>query len=336
MVRQMDYMARGQHRHSCVRRVTAMIVIRIYTWRCVVAGLSTATGIVFDRVENAVPFSELTDRIQPERVLLCDPDNFEVKDAKNPFMVGQENNVDTELARKQWARLKYAYLNLGVSVDVLPSQEGFEDMVFTANQVLPFQNHENKPQVILAEMRHPSRQREIVHFEKWFQKQGYGIHKLQNTGLKFEGQGDALWHADKKLLWGGFGQRTDEKIYEEVSVIVDAPVAKLRLAHERFYHLDTCFCVLDRDSVLIYAPAFDRHGLDLIRHYFKNVIEVSDSDANNFVCNSVVIERKVLIQKGSQSSCEQLHKLGFETIEIDVSEFMKSGGGIFCLKMMVY
>lgn len=299
-------------------------------------GLSTTTGMVFDRVENAIPFSELTDRSQPERILLCDPEHFEVKDAKNPFMVGQENQVDFELARKQWARLKYAYLNLNVAVDVLASVDGLEDMVFTANQVLPFLSGENKPQVLLAEMRHDSRQREIVYFQKWFEKKGYGIHALKSSELKFEGQGDALWHADKNLLWGGFGQRTDEKVYEEVSLIVDAPVAKLRLAHQRFYHLDTCFCVLDHDSVLLYAPAFDKQGLDLIRHYFKNVVEVSDQDANNFICNSVVIGRKVLIQKGSDSAAKQLQNLGFETIEIDVSEFMKSGGGIFCLKMMVY
>lgn len=300
------------------------------------AGLSTATGLVFDQVENAIPASELTERKQPERILLCDPENFEVKDAKNPFMFGQENKVDCELARKQWARLKYAYLNLSASVDVIASVTGHEDMVFTANQVLPFLNASGKPQVLLAEMRHSSRQREITHFEKWFERKGYGIHKLQNSDLKFEGQGDALWHADRNLLWGGYGQRTDEAIYPEVSKVVDAPIAKLRLAHERFYHLDTCFCVLDRDSVMIYAPAFDQNGLRLIRHYFKNVIEVSDADANNFVCNSVVLGRKVLIQKGSEETSEQLHKLGFETIDIDVSEFMKSGGGIFCLKMMIY
>ncbi len=300
------------------------------------AGISTAKGLVFDRVENAIPFSEITERRQPERILLCDPDNFEVKDAKNPFMFGQENNVDTELARKQWARMKYAYLNLKVSVDVIASANGHEDMVFTANQVLPFLDAEGKAQVLLAEMRHLSRQREVAYFEKWFEQRGYGIKKLDGRNLKFEGQGDALWHADKNLLWGGFGQRTDEGIYPEIARIVDAPVAKLKLAHERFYHLDTCFCVLDRQSVMIYAPAFDRHGLDLIRHYFKNVIEVSDADANNFVCNSVVIGRTVLMQKGSASSKEQLQKLGFETMELDVSEFMKSGGGIFCLKMMIY
>lgn len=306
------------------------------------AGLRTVSNVVFDRVSDAIKFEQLESRVEPKRILLCDPKHFEVKDNKNPFMEGNLNNVDRELAVSQWNAIKHLYESLGSEVQVLDAVEGFEDMVFTANQVLPFHSQFGKAQVLLAEMRHPSRQREVPYFAKWFESHEYGIHRLSDVHggdsqlPKFEGQGDAIWHPNKNLLWGGYGQRTDQNAYELVAKIVESPVAKLKLAHPRFYHLDTCFCVLDEQSVMIFEPAFDAEGLALIRHYFKNVVSVPEVEANNFVCNSVVIDKRVLVQKGSPLTSAMLKELGFEVVDIDVSEFMKSGGGIFCLKMMIY
>ena len=295
---------------------------------------------VVDNVAHAIDLAEIQSRNDAKQILLCDPTHFDVKDAKNPFMEGNENKVDRNLAQAQWKAVKDIYESLGAKVHVVAGVEDFEDMVFTANQVLPFLGQNGKPQVLLAEMRHPSRQREVPYFATWFEQNGYALHQLpaeiSKAGFKFEGQGDAIWHPGKNLLWGGFGQRTDEPVYENVAQIVNAPVVKLRLAHPRFYHLDTCFCVLDEKSVMIFPAAFDKAGLDLIHHYFESVIEVTESEANNFVCNSVVLERKILIQKGSPDASKKLQALGYDVIEIDVSEFMKSGGGVFCLKMMVY
>ena len=37
------------------------------------------------------------------------------------------------------------------------------------------------------------------------------------------------------------------------------------------------------------------------------------------------------MQKGNKNFADKLKTLGYKTVEIDVSEFMKSGGGIHCL-----
>jgi N-dimethylarginine dimethylaminohydrolase len=111
----------------------------------------------------------------------------------------------------------------------------------------------------------------------------------------------------------------------------------LKLATKTFYHLDTAFAALDEETVMIYPAAFEKEGLELIHHFFANVIELTENDANNFAGNAVALRgKKVILQKGSTDACRQLRQAGFEPIELDSSEFMKSGGSFFCIKMLVY
>lgn len=282
--------------------------------------------------------SKLPDRAEPQKVLMCPPDYFEVKDVKNAFMEGHLGKIDHQLALKQWNQLKEAFTNLGKEVLVIDAVTGLEDMVFAANQVLPGLDENNNPYILLSQMRHPSRRQEVPYYKDWFQKRGYNVLTLEDPEALFEGQGDAIWHPGKKMLWGGYGHRTSLKAYKEIAEKLNVPVIALELYTKEFYHLDTCFCVLDPETVLIYSEAFTKTGLELIKHFFPRVIEVTSKDANkNFACNALTIDyKKVVIQKGAINTLEKLSIAGFDAIEVDTSEFIKSGGSVFCLKMMIY
>ncbi len=281
-------------------------------------------------------------RLDPGNVLMCPPTYFTVKVAQNPFMEGKVGTVDTELAKKQWQILSETYQKIGCEVKTVDAVEDLEDMVFAANQVLPGIDEAGKPFVLLGEMRHEKRRLEVPWYRQWFLANGYKIVTLAD-GLddgapvpRFEAQGDAVWHPQRKLIWGGYGSRTDREAYPIINKLLNVPIVLLKLNDPRFYHLDTCFCALDEDSVMIYAGAFEPDGLALIEHFFKNVIAVSEKDALNFALNAVAIKGNVIIQKGSDATVALLEKSGFNPIEVETSEFMKSGGSVFCLKMMVY
>ena len=92
--------------------------------------------------------------------------------------------------------------------------------------------------------------------------------ELDNQDLLFEGQGDAIWHPAKQMLWGGYGHRTSLAAYQEIAEKLAVPIIALELHTNDFYHLDTCFCVLDPNTVLIYSEAFTKEGLKLIHHFF--------------------------------------------------------------------
>ncbi len=300
--------------------------------------------LLIGNAEEAKGYSlnDFPKRTEPGNVLMCPADHFTVKTVQNPFMEGKVGSVDHELAKKQWQALKEVYESIGCEVKTIDPVEDLEDMVFAANQVLPGLDVNGKPYVVLGEMRNARRNEEVPWYRKWFESQGYAVFSIDETmgnephSPCFEGQGDAIWHPGRKLLWGGFGSRTDKEAYPQLNKTLCVSIVLLRLADPRFYHLDTCFCALDEDTVMIYEGAFDADGLALIRHFFKNVISVSEKEALNFALNALAIRGNVIIQKGSPEIVETLKKHGFKPIEVDTSEFMKSGGSVFCLKMMVY
>jgi N-dimethylarginine dimethylaminohydrolase len=267
-------------------------------------------------------------RQQPTGVLMCDPDM--------EHYVGATNKG---LASKQWQALKSTIEDLGYSVKVVKSEPDREDMVFTANQVLTGLDDQNKPYALLSEMKHPSRRLEVPIFANWFRSHGYQIIELASHTKKiplFEGQGDALWHPGKKLLWAGFGFRSEEEAPALLNKILKVPVIKMQLVKERFYHLDTCFAPLDGETVLFYPDALADEGVELIKHFFPKQIVATTEEANNFACNAVVLGRNVVLQSGSERICKELKKYNFKPVEVDTSEFMKSGGSAFCMSMMIY
>ncbi|MCC7527722.1 MAG: amidinotransferase [Candidatus Melainabacteria bacterium] len=281
-------------------------------------------------------------RLEPGNVLMCPPTHFTVKTVQNPFMEGKVGTVDTELAKKQWQALKEIYESIGCEVKTIDPVEDLEDMVFAANQVLPGLDDNGRPFVILGEMRNAKRNEEVPWYRRWFVANGYHVIDIDDAMVNeeytpcFEGQGDAIWHPGRKLLWCAYGPRTDKQSATLLNSLLNVTVLQLKLNDARFYHLDTCFCTIDEDTVMIYEGAFDADGLALIGHFFKKVISVSENEALNFALNAVAINGNVILQKGSPQIVETLKKSGFTPIEVDTSEFMKSGGSVFCLKMMVY
>ena len=274
----------------------------------------------------------------PSGVLMCPPDHYDVVDVKNPFMSGQVGTVNGALARKQWEELKAAFEAAGKPVSLIEPVAGLEDMVFCANQTFVGLTPKMERVCMLGQMRHSSRRREVPAFEAWFKQQGYRIVRLKDPTLLFEGAGDAIWHPGKRLLWGGHGFRSQPEAYEEVAKAFDAPVILLKLVNEKFFHLDTCFCPLTPEAVLIYPSAFDAASLELILKIFPVVLTAGETEAlRHMACNASVVDSKAaILQRGASSVARHMVGMGLRVLETDTSEFIKSGGSVYCLKMFVY
>ncbi len=287
---------------------------------------------------------EVPARHEPRKVLVCTPDYFDVVDVKNVHMKGKK--VNKKEAATQWEKLWSVYhtwQNHGIldKVYEMKGAEGMEDMVFTANQSFPWMLNGEKV-VVVSKMRHARREREVPHFREFYEKIGYKILELKDS-VHFEGMGDLIPHYGKNLLYGGYGHRTDPGAYEQISKMLKVPVVLLKLEDERFYHLDTCFLPVDENTVLLTPAAFRKSDLQGLKKLFKNVVEIPDHEAAEFfalnahLVNDRKSKKKVaVIQKGTKVMKEQLNKLGFQITEIDTSEYIKSGGSCFCMKMMLY
>ena len=273
-------------------------------------------------------------RLPPAAVLVCPPDHFDVVDVKNPFMKGNAGRVDKALARRQWEDLCAAFQETGLAVETIPAVPGLEDMTFTANQTLVGPGPDGRPLCLLSRMRHPSRRREVPHFERWFRARGIRTARLP-AGVFFEGPGDALWHPGRRLLWGGWGFRSSRPAYRHVARRFGVPVVLLKLVDPRFYHLDTCLCLLGEETALYYPGAFDAEGRALIQALLPRAVAVTEAEALKMALNGVAARGTVILQRGLRLTERRLKALGFRVRPVDTSEFIKSGGSAFCLKQFL-
>jgi N-dimethylarginine dimethylaminohydrolase len=282
--------------------------------------------------------TELENMPLPSSALMVKPTFFSVDYVINPHMEGNIGKVDKEEALREWKSIRDTFNRLGINVHEIDGEPGLPDMVFCANQSLPFANTNTK-QVVMSIMHSEQREDEVAFIEQWYRMNGYEIHHLKPKEINdFEGMGDAIWHSGKKLIWGGYGYRSSIKAYEMISDTFDVPVIALKLTKPAFYHLDTCFCSLNSDSALIYPKAFTGEGLELLNTLIPNLYYANDHEAEDlFACNATCPDGKnVIIQKGCTEVNKTLRDAGFTIHEVDTSEYLKSGGSVFCMKMLVW
>ncbi len=273
-----------------------------------------------------------------EQVLMTTPRHFEVSYVINPHMAGNVGTVDPGRAFAEWTRLRSAYTELGFDVEEIDGADGQPDMVFCANQSLPYRLPSGETGVFLSRMNAPQRQGEVAFYESFFRARSTRIRTLTGHIRRFEGMGDAIWHPGRFLLWGGYGFRTDRSVYSEISEAIGVPVLTLRLEDPDFYHLDTCFSVLDEHTVLIYPGAFKSDSIDLIGSIFPRVIEAPEKESRElFACNAHCPNgTDVLIQQGCDRTIAVLAENGFRPVPIETGEFLKAGGSVFCMKLMYW
>ncbi|HEX5011747.1 MAG TPA: arginine deiminase-related protein [Planctomycetota bacterium] len=276
----------------------------------------------------------------PTGVLLCPPAHFAVIDVKNVFMQGHLGGVDRARAAAQWRTLAAAYRAHGLAVHELPPEPGCEDMVFTANPALVVPRPGGGADALLSRMRHPSRQREVPLVERWLRAHGLQPVALPPDAGHLEGHGDVLVVPGRRLLLGGHGGRSELPALQAAAALVGAPVVPLPLRGEVFYHLDTCLALLDEESVLLHPPAFQREALDTLARLFPRLIEADAREAReHLACNAHALpsrpgaRTRVLVPAQAERTAARLAAEGYDPVAVDVSEFHKSGGSIFCLKL---
>lgn len=301
--------------------------------------------VITDPGQWAFKISDLPDCPKPGRILMCTPDYFDVTEGINTFMYdesGQLHRVDRAKAYVQWTDLRMTFENLGYAVPLVRGQDGLEDMVFCANQSFPFWNFRTgKPGVILSNMRTEKRKPEVAYFAAWYRIQNYDIREIKNCA--FESNGDAIWFPGKRLVIIGYGSsdkhRTDRAALEQVAAITGAAVIGIELTHPDYYHLDTTLCILDQENCLVYPPGVGEKGMALLSKLFSRLLTVEGDEAGspNFACNAFCPDGKnVIIQKTCKQTTAMLEKAGYRVIPVDTSEFIKSGGSVYCLKLQVY
>jgi N-dimethylarginine dimethylaminohydrolase len=172
---------------------------------------------------------------------------------------------------------------------------------------------------------------------RWYRHRGALIRALSDPTLPFEGMGDAAWVPGRRAIIGGHGFRTDPAVYPELAEIFEVPTLSLRLVDERFYHLDTCLQLIDDQTALFVPCAFDAEGTRLLEKAFPRLVELPEDEAvHGLACNGHCPDGEhFIVHRGATKTLAVVRKLGLTPIEVDTTEFLKSGGSVYCMKLMV-
>ena len=296
-------------------------------------------------------------------ILMGDPEHFSVKGGANPHTRtrwGLRRRVDRRLAVAQWQRLRDTLADLGLRVVVVAPDPAQPGLVYPANA--GFMRDVDTP-LPLAERRFhlanllPSRAGERPHYRRTLQAVGIACFEV-DPAYRFEGEADFFPAGDGYLLTHGrlerqrfvptlglppwrrlYGFRTDERVAPLLQSIVGSRARILRLGLERetHYHGDTALCAFGpgRRQLLAWLPALEPAAHSQLRERFgHDLIELGETDASRYAANSFTYtpsggsESFLVMPAGvSDALLARIRERNVTPICVDVSEFLKKGGG---------
>jgi N-dimethylarginine dimethylaminohydrolase len=267
--------------------------------------------------------------------LMTDPGCFDVSYRINPWMKPDAWTAEQATAACAGSQaLREAIEAAGAHVETIGAVHGLPDLVFPANAAVVLDG-----KVLLARFRHPERQSEEPVFREAFlrlKSRGVVDQVLDlSEGLFHEGAGDAIWDADRRHFWCGYGPRSSQGALAVVRRTFGHEIVPLELATDRFYHLDTCFCPLAGGKVLYYPAAFTPRAQATIRQLVPEAqrIEATDEEAAAFCVNAVNIGSRIIMARAPESLRGKLRARGYALTEVDLAPFILSGGAAYCMTL---
>ena len=272
-------------------------------------------------------------------LLMSPPDFFEVAYCINPWMNPEQWSLDAKRlsrdAQAGWAALKSTFDSLGARVLIKPAAPGLPDLVFTANCAVVLDG-----KAVLARYLNEERAGEEAFGHRIFEqlKARGEIDEFHRTpqGVYFEGAGDAIYDPLRRLMWMGFGQRSSRCAHHTIEQVYGIQTVSLELVNPRYYHLDTCFCLLSGGEVLYHPAAFTDEGREQIEYLARGrLIAAPADDAAHLGVNAVCIGRDMVMCHCSPALRERLQALGYRVHVVPLGSFNRSGGAACCLTLQL-
>jgi len=223
------------------------------------------------------------------------------------------------LAKKQHIAYTQILKDLGLSVEVLDEQEEFPDSVFVEDVAVLTERC-----AIVTNPAAPSRKDEKDLIISTLQKYYPSKDIKRITGGNLEG-GDVMRVGNHFYI--GLSKRSDDLGAKELtSILGEYGYSASTVNVDTVLHLKTGVTYLGNNTILAKAEFTNRKELSGF-----NTLQVEDDEA--YAANSILINGKLLIAAGFPKTKAMLEEHGYETIEVELTEFQKLDGGLTCLSL---
>lgn len=211
-----------------------------------------------------------------------------------------------------------ALIKCGLDVTVLEPDEEFPDSVFTEDVALL-----TKRCAIITRPGAESRRDEVKGIRNTIEKYYSTVEEIVYPGTIEAG--DIMMVRDHFYI--GLSNRTNLTGAEQMLTILQKHgFTGSTLSLEKVLHLKTGVSYLEENSMLVCGEFTDTKEFT---GFNKIVVPGNES----YAANSVWINGNVLTPKGFPKTATAIEKMGYNIIELDVSEFRKLDGGLSCLSL---
>ncbi|WP_280769708.1 dimethylarginine dimethylaminohydrolase family protein [Salipaludibacillus daqingensis] len=256
-----------------------------------------------------------------KHVILCEPKHMSIDGNINETQKQfKDNQFRKHRAIKQHQHLIDTLIKHGVQVSLLPAHKYFPEQVFTRDIGFTVGHT-----IFVSNMAHESRVGEESIFASWLKsRQKPHCHFIDNH---IEG-GDVIVHDGQLFI--GLSHRTNQQAINPIQKvlpkykIIPVPFSK------KYLHLDCVFNIISENEALYYPDAFQQPELDILAEQF-DLIPVNDEEQFTLGTNVLSLgDKKILSLPINRQINQDLRNRGFEVIEVDISEIIKSGGSFRC------
>jgi dimethylargininase len=225
---------------------------------------------------------------------------------------------DFQNALKQHANYVEVLKKCGLRVTVLDGMEQFPDSVFVEDTALI-----TPKCAILNNPGAAERNGEIVDMEKALKSFFPEIEHIVNPGTV---DGGDIMMVDNHFYIGLSNRTNKEGAEQLISILKNYELTGSSIYLKSVLHLKTGISYIENNNLLACGEFLTKQELGKF-----NILEIPKEES--YAANSLWINGKVLVPKGFPKTLNIIKRAGYETIEVDVSEFRKLDGGLSCLSL---
>ncbi|WP_419960133.1 dimethylarginine dimethylaminohydrolase family protein [Psychrobacillus sp. BM2] len=261
-----------------------------------------------------------------QKVVLCEPQYMEIKEVINDVQKKYiDDNIDRSLAISQHQVFEQTLRDAGVEVIKLRPSKDHPEQVFTRDVGFTLGNR-----LFISKMANPIRQGEEKILAHWMSENQISYKKLLTDSI--EG-GDVI--VDGNRVFIGISDRTCMKAVQALQIeLPDFEILPIPF-NPKYLHLDCVFNILSSKDALIFPDALDPKIMNLLSSMY-HLIEVSENEQFSMGTNVLSIgQNQVFSLPQNHGVNHQLRQHGYQVLEVDFSEIIKSGGSFRCCSMPI-
>ncbi|WP_066319786.1 dimethylarginine dimethylaminohydrolase family protein [Bacillus sp. FJAT-29814] len=206
----------------------------------------------------------------------------------------------------------------GTEVTVLESNDEFPDSTFVEDTAVLTPGF-----AVISNPGAASRNGEVRDLEPAINSFYEKIYYIKAPGT-LDG-GDILQIEDHFYI--GISARTNQEGAQQLKEILESENYKATIVPlKKFFHLKTGIAYLGDQTIVVAGEFIDHPDF----HSYKKIIVPPDEE---YAANCIRVNDYVIIPAGYPQTKQRIEEAGYQTLELDTSEFRKLDGGLSCLSL---